>query len=218
MSDRSSTLLPLSSTRLERALAAFVSRRFDDLPVPIRDLWNADTCPADMLSWLAWSRSVDVWEEDWSEAHKRAVIRESFQIHCQKGTVGAVRRALEALDIGSHITEWWQDGAPRGTFKIDAFAERIFAQDGSIDQALLDTITQVVERTKRLSQHYTVRVGERFAARSFVRASVNTRTRHNQVLPLRPAAEIETARMRIRSSFADKIRDHLTLFFSASVA
>lgn len=36
-------------------------RKLKKTPVSIRELWNPDTCPANLLPWLAWSFSVDRW-------------------------------------------------------------------------------------------------------------------------------------------------------------
>lgn len=91
------SLLPPNTTPLERAIEATVSQRLDAIPTLVTGLWNADTCPATILPWLAWSLSVDEWNETWSDDRKRAVIREARLIHQQKGTPAAIRRALDSL-------------------------------------------------------------------------------------------------------------------------
>ena len=91
------TLLPPNSTALERAVDRSVAVRHAALPMLIPGLWNADTCPAALLPYLAWAVSVDEWDEGWSVAKKRAAIRESPEIHRRKGTLSAIRRALTAL-------------------------------------------------------------------------------------------------------------------------
>ncbi|EFB6438277.1 TPA: phage tail protein I, partial [Escherichia coli] len=85
MSD--SRLLPTGSSPLEVA-AAKACAEIEKTPVSIRELWNPDTCPANLLPWLAWSFSVDRWDDKWPEATKRAVIRDAYFIHCHKGTTG----------------------------------------------------------------------------------------------------------------------------------
>lgn len=94
MSD--SRLLPTGSSPLEVA-AARACAEIEKTPVSIRELWNPDTCPANLLPWLAWSFSVDRWDDKWPEATKRAVIRDAYFIHCHKGTIGAIRRVVEPL-------------------------------------------------------------------------------------------------------------------------
>lgn len=94
------SLLPPSSTPLERALDLTAANRIAGLPSIIPTLWNADTCPKALLPYLAWALSVDEWDELWSEDKKRAAIREARYIHQHKGTPGAIRRALSAIGQG----------------------------------------------------------------------------------------------------------------------
>lgn len=89
------SLLPANATSLERNLSQTLAQA-TDLPVPIRQLWNPATCPKPLLTWLAWSFSVDEWNPNWGEDVQRRVIEQSVQVHRRKGTRGAVRRALEA--------------------------------------------------------------------------------------------------------------------------
>lgn len=94
------TLLPPNSTPLERAVDRSMAARHAALPALVPSLWNADTCPAALLPYLAWAVSVDEWDEGWSVDKKRAAIREAPEIHRRKGTPSAIRRALTALGQG----------------------------------------------------------------------------------------------------------------------
>ena len=89
------SLLPPSSTPLERAIEQTQAQFLPPLYVPT--LWNADTCPAAFLPYLAWALSVDEWDHGWSVEKKRAVIKESRFIHQHKGTPSAIRRALASI-------------------------------------------------------------------------------------------------------------------------
>lgn len=91
------TLLPPSSTPLERAVDRSAAARLSALPAVVASLWHAATCPAPLLPYLAWALSVDEWDEEWGTDRKRAVIAESRPIHQQKGTPAALRRALTAI-------------------------------------------------------------------------------------------------------------------------
>lgn len=99
------SLLPPNSTAVERAIEQ-VSARISLIGVPIRDMWNPETCPAAFLPWLAWSLSVDDWDEQWSEAVKRTVIRASIDVHRFKGTVASIKLALRAAGYGD--AEIWE--------------------------------------------------------------------------------------------------------------
>lgn len=91
------TLLPPSSTPLERAIDQTAAVRLSALPSVVASLWNADTCPAPLLPYLAWAMSVDEWNDGWGVDKKRAVIKESRVIHQRKGTPSAIKRALTAI-------------------------------------------------------------------------------------------------------------------------
>ena len=77
-------LLPPSATRLEHLAAATLASTVT--PEVITTTRFADTCPAPLLPWLAWARSVDWWELAESEDQQRALISASFRLHQRKGT------------------------------------------------------------------------------------------------------------------------------------
>jgi len=91
----SDTLLPFNATITEKNLEA-VTKRLGAVPVPVSDLWDPQTCPASILPWLAWALSVDNWDKDWDEATQRSVVAASISVHYKKGTVKAVKEAIEA--------------------------------------------------------------------------------------------------------------------------
>lgn len=111
-------LLPTGSSVLEVA-AARACADIENIPVPLRRLWNPDTCPVSLLPWLAWAYSVDRWDSEWPEETKREVVRAAFYIHRRKGTIGAVRRVVEPLGYVINVTEWWETRDPPGTFRLD---------------------------------------------------------------------------------------------------
>jgi phage tail P2-like protein len=92
-------LLPPNSTPLERALAD-VSARISNIPVQIASIWTYETCPAALLPWFAAALSVDVWHDDWPDETKRLAISTSLELHRRKGTISAVRTALESAGHG----------------------------------------------------------------------------------------------------------------------
>lgn len=114
-----SDLLPPNSTALERRLAevcaASAAGHFD-----LRRLWDPESCPLDLLPWLAWAYSVDEWDTSWSERQQRDTVASALQVQSIKGTAGAVQQALDALGINCQIQEWWQQTptAEPYTFKL----------------------------------------------------------------------------------------------------
>lgn len=117
-------LLPSSATSQERALAA-VSKRLENLPVPYRDIWNPDLCPVALLPFLAWSFSLDTWNDDWPEHIKRQTVKDALYNHRIKGSRKAVENAIARFGTTANITEWWEQ-SPKGkphTFSVDISAQ-----------------------------------------------------------------------------------------------
>ena len=143
--------LPPNTTALERAIAVACAELVN-VPVPLRDLWNADRCPVNLLPFLAWACSVDRWDDAWPESIKRGTIKASYFIHKHKGTIAAVRRVVESLGYLIRITEWWQTTPPGtpGTFRLDV---------GVLDTGITDAMFQEMERliadAKPVSRHLT---------------------------------------------------------------
>lgn len=147
MSDAS--LLPSNRTPLEQALAQ-VSMEKAALPNVLRRMISPDTCPVALLPWLAIQRSVDRWDPNWSEAIKRKVIKDSFEIHKRKGTVSALRQVVEPFADLIDITEWHQlepMGEP-GTFSMSL----ALFESGLSEQGLAD-LERMITDTKPISRH-----------------------------------------------------------------
>lgn len=116
-----SSLLPPNSTAFERAVEAATARigasvpgeagvwdrimlirrrRLGPVAAPIDQMLRPDQCSAAFLPWLAWTLSVDDWDQAWSETRKREVIAASITIHRHKGTVASIKWALAAAGYG----------------------------------------------------------------------------------------------------------------------
>jgi len=117
-------LLPNNSTEFERDLDASCSR-IAHVPNPIASLWNPATCPVNLLGYLAWGLSVDEWDESWSEQVKRDTVAEAVEIHRHKGTVHAIKVALEKAGLGTAQLSEGRSGYIRdNTQKRDGFMLR----------------------------------------------------------------------------------------------
>ena len=147
MSDAS--LLPSNRTPLEQALAQ-VSMERPDLPDVLRRMISPATCPVELLPWLAIQRSVDRWDPTWSEAIKRKVVKDSFEVHQRKGTVAALRQVVEPFADLIDITEWHQlepMGEP-GTFSMSL----ALFESGLTEQGLAE-LERIIGDTKPISRH-----------------------------------------------------------------
>lgn len=78
-----SKLLPPNSTKFEMNFESAFSR-VSNIEVNIRSFNDPLNAPVEVLPWLAWERSVDVWNKDWTEIQKRQVIQTSLKNHSIK--------------------------------------------------------------------------------------------------------------------------------------
>ncbi len=143
------SLLPSNSTQLERALEASF---YEKTIVPLRTLYNADTCPVHLLPHLAWAWSVDRWDYRWSEAIKRAAIKASYYIHAHKGTIGALRRVVEPLGYLIEIIEWFNTvpEGPPGTFAL-----KVGVLDTGITEEMYQELERLIDDAKPVTRHLT---------------------------------------------------------------
>ncbi|QEM80212.1 phage tail protein I [Halomonas binhaiensis] len=153
MSDPS--LLPPNATGHERAMADAMAR-ISDVPTPLRHLWNPDTCPVELLPWLAWTMGLDAWKPYWSEAIKRERIRQAAEIHRRRGTAQSVRRVVESFGAGVAIREWWQT-TPRGIPHTFELVLTVRSETNSAE--LQEDIVQEVTRVKPVRSHFTLIAG-----------------------------------------------------------
>tara|TARA_R110002167_G_scaffold98718_11_gene259426 strand:+ start:1034 stop:2044 length:1011 start_codon:yes stop_codon:yes gene_type:complete len=159
-------LLPPSATALELKIEQ-VTARASEIPVPLAALWNPQTCPAELLPWLAWALSVDEWDAAWADAVKRQVTARSAELHRRKGTVWSVREAIRTagyadaeieeglprlLHDGSQsyaAAETYGAGARWGLFKVIAD----LGEEMSLTGADVQRLVRLISRYKPISRH-----------------------------------------------------------------
>ncbi|KAA0016675.1 phage tail protein I [Salinicola corii] len=153
---RAVSLLPPNATNAERALEATTATA-SDLPVPLRSLWNPDTCPADLLPWLAWALSLDSWQPYWPEHIKRQRIRDAIDIQRRKGTAKSVRDVVRSFGSSLAIREWWQkaDKGEPHTFDVTLSLGADVPNTAEYQQDIVDEIS----RTKPVRSHFTFTAG-----------------------------------------------------------
>lgn len=158
-----SQLLPPNHTTLEGRSATALPI---EPPVPLRTLWNPQTCPAHLLPFLAWAYSVDHWSSAWPETVKRNVIAASFDVHRMKGTRTAIDRALDAMGVNVKLTEWFEatPNLPRGTFDALLYVNENLTPNAPalIGPELYTELRATIDAAKNVRSHYTFRVGARF--------------------------------------------------------
>ena len=148
------SLLPPNATPLERALEVATARAAK-VPAPLRDLWNADSCPAELLPFLAWALSIDTWSADWPESVQRARVRSAIAIQRRKGTAQSVRDVVESFGGAVALREWWQT-TPRAEPHTFSLVVSLTGADGEpASAAFADAVIDEVSRTKPVRSHFT---------------------------------------------------------------
>lgn len=152
------SLLPSSSSALERELAA-LSARLDDIdPSVISTIWDAWRIPAHLLPWLAWALSVDFWDDAWPEVTKRQVCADSPAYHRIKGTRRAVEMALAYSGRDFVLTEWF-DAVPMR--RHGTAAAHIETEDYSEIGTILNRVRPLVMASKPKSRAVSLGAGPR---------------------------------------------------------
>lgn len=169
------SLLPHNATAQERALEAAVGPPLFP-KAPLREIWDPDRCPAELLPWLAFAMSVDEWDPTWPEDAKREVIRRSFAVHQRKGTRYAVKNALSSVGFRTDLSEWFEYGGNPHTFRIDVYGEDVFEAGLQIDGDLFAQVIRIVETAKPVRSHFDLRIGESFG--EVVELRSDTRSTH----------------------------------------
>ena len=139
-------LLPINATKQERNISLAIERVLN-VPITVRELWNPQACPENVLPWLAWSLSLDEWDSDWTEQQKRDAIEASVEVHRRKGTVCALKRALQALGYDVEINE---DTGEAYTFRIDVEA----SENGTVNTDY-SRVEQTALLNKNVRSHLT---------------------------------------------------------------
>lgn len=146
-----SDLLPHNATLQELALDDTVER-IGQIGPNVREVWSPDNCPSALLPWLAWAFSVDQWDPDWADAQKRATIRAAISVQRTKGTVGAVKVGLSALNLRARVLEWHRQQVPGAEYTYKLLVDANFdAPVNSIEQ--IENAIEIVDRTKSLRSH-----------------------------------------------------------------
>ncbi len=158
------SILPPSASELERDLELALAR-IEQVEIPIATLWNPWECPLEVLPFLAWALSVDVWRSDWPEVVKRRVVAGSLSVHRIKGTRPAVENALLDLGVKVDLVEWFEkmpEGEP-GTFELTAWANENLTPSEStfLNDKLYEQVKLAVDNSKNTRSHYTFKVGAR---------------------------------------------------------
>lgn len=143
------TLLPPNATDPERALEQ-VMAHISDEPIDIRTVKNAETCPIELLPWLAWENAIANWDTDWTESQQRDVVKNAALVNKTRGTPGAVKRALASLDVATDIVEWFEDDP-----KADPYTFRATIHGNNITQDQIAEVSAQIASVKNARSYLT---------------------------------------------------------------
>lgn len=153
MPNKFQSLLPPNALASELAQEEALAGPVTAIPVPIRDIKNADDCPVELLPWLAWEHSVDTWNTDWTEQEKRAAIKRAEFIHRHRGTAAAVEMSLSDSPFQTEIIEWFNQ-TPMG--RPYTFLMNVEQDDRPIAQSDIQDLKNAVLRAKNLRSWFSV--------------------------------------------------------------
>lgn len=151
------TLLPPNATPLMRELAAADAAIEGVNVAVVATMADPANCPLAVLPFIAWALSVDTWSEAWSEAEKRAVVRDSLAMHAHKGTRAGMDTAVAASGGGLLVEEWWQQDPPG---QPNTFTLRI--TPGGVARApdWYRALFATLDAAKPLRDHYAVLIDQ----------------------------------------------------------
>ena len=142
-----SVLLPPNASPLERNLEQSMALYGDEREVLIDTLWQPDECPVEVLPFFAWGLGVRRWDPAWPIAVRRRVIADAIDVHRIRGTIGAVRAALD--DIGAVYDLEERPAGAAFTIGVSVYNSNTLL--GETDTA---AIRGYLDDVKRFSVHY----------------------------------------------------------------
>lgn len=156
---------------LRQTIFARVNALETDWPRKVRD---ATTCPANMLGHLGWSRCLDYWDYNWSDAVKRELIRTSPLRLRVRGTRSAIEAAVAGFGGEIVIQEWWESDPAADN--MTATASVSFGGSVGSSSDTQDLVLRLLEREGRKALEWNLLVGaggaSAIAPESYLRATV----------------------------------------------
>jgi phage tail P2-like protein len=176
-----SSLLPPNSTSFERAFDTALDARFGMIdPTAVTRAWYPQLCAAPVLPSLAAALSVDVWDRTWPLRVRRAAVAAAPLVHRIKGTHGAIRMALAALEARVVITDWWQAGLVPGTFRVRVFATtRWVAGQPALSPERIEAMRAAVIASAPVSRPFELELGIEVGGSIAAAASASAPLRRN---------------------------------------
>lgn len=145
-------LLPPNASALERGLEA-AATRVGEVPIPLPTLWDPETCPVELLPWLAWGLSIDTWDPDWTEERKRLETARAIEIQRRKGTPAAVEAVLERFDALLEMVEWFEAEPQLEPHRFRVSMPLLMGGGDRATAAFAERLVREIYRVKPLRSH-----------------------------------------------------------------
>ncbi|MGX9458287.1 phage tail protein I [Photobacterium damselae subsp. damselae] len=141
--------------------------------IPQLNIMDIDNVHPSFLPWLWWWFRGDEWDDAWTEARKREVVKNALILFKFKGTVWAVQRALDLTGYASELTIWYQATpvGPKGTFTIDVWPGD---PNAMFNQSDYDRVFRLVESNKQGSQTWVGTIKNTVNGEAYFACSVKT--------------------------------------------
>jgi len=135
-----------------------VSRNVDIPSIYIR----INSLTSEQLDHMAAAWDASVWRQSWPIEIKRNVLHNVILEKRKRGTLGAVKKAIETIGSYTEITEWWQEN-PKGTphtFKVIASLNHY---DGVLESELQEDLFALIDDAKPVRSHYDFILQRRYS-------------------------------------------------------
>ena len=134
-----------------------VSKKVDIPSIYIR----IDTLTSEQLDHMAAAWDASVWRQSWPIQIKRNVLNNVILEKRKRGTLGAVKKAIETIASFTDLTEWWQE-TPKGTphtFKVIASLNNY---EGVLESDLQEDLFGLIDDAKPVRSHYDFILQKRY--------------------------------------------------------
>lgn len=134
-----------------------VSNKIDIPSIYIR----IDTLTSEQLDHMAAAWDASVWRQSWPIEIKRNVLNNVIREKRKRGTLGAVKKAIETIASFTSLTEWWQE-TPKGTphtFKVIASLNNY---EGVLESDLQEDLFGLIDDAKPVRSHYDFILQKRY--------------------------------------------------------
>ena len=120
-----------------------------------------DTLTSEQLDHMAAAWDASVWRQSWPIQIKRNVLHNVILEKRKRGTLGAVKKAIETIASFTDLTEWWQE-TPKGiphTFKVIASLNNY---EGVLERDLQEDLFGLINDAKPVRSHYDFILQKRY--------------------------------------------------------